>query len=131
MVLAILLFSVCLPFMSFTYLLRGVDLPSIFVILTFGILSVAVAVEWGILVGCLRSTRGGKLLLGVGAIFTLIFWCIITITGANELISTGIGSRLGSSDFWQITEIIFGLSISGMGFLHVLSVAAISPLPKS
>ena len=43
--ITVLIFSACMPFMVFTYWLRGIDLPSIFVLLVFCFLVVAATVQ--------------------------------------------------------------------------------------
>ena len=51
--LTLLIFSACMPFIVFTYLLRGVNLVSIFWILLFGFLACTVADALGIFAGAM------------------------------------------------------------------------------
>ena len=55
LVFSALLYSVCMPFITLTYLLRGIDLPSIFVLLALNFLIIAVAIQCTILLGCLPA----------------------------------------------------------------------------
>src|SRR3954468_22993486 len=50
---AVLFFSACMPFMAFTNLLRGVDLPSVFFVLLCLFLVVCCAVQVAIFLACL------------------------------------------------------------------------------
>src|SRR6202042_2905139 len=50
--MALLFFSACMPFMAFTNLLRGVDLPTVFFILFYLFLVVCVAIMVAIFLAC-------------------------------------------------------------------------------
>ena len=130
-VLTVLLYSACMPFMTFTYLLRGVDLPSVFILLAFDLIVVAVSIQCGILIGCLPANRIFKVILGVG-------WLVVTIVvfvtllaamfAPGGLLDSGLGSQLDSWKFWRGT---LGVLVGGgslIGFLALLSIALISPL---
>ena len=131
LVITILLYSACMPFMTFTYLLRGVDLPSVFILLAFDLIVVAVSIQCGILIGCLPANRIFKVILGVG-------WLVVTIVvfvtllaamfAPGGLLDSGLGSQLDSWKFWRGT---LGVLVGGgslIGFLALLSIALISPL---
>lgn len=126
-VLALLLFSACLPFVSFTYFLRGIDLPSILVAFGFGFVVVTAAVQGAILQACLPVGRFVKILLGLLALVGLFVVFTITITVGMELVTQGAGSRLGTRDFW----VSAGTFLAIMGFLIALgflaSTALVSP----
>ena len=127
-ILTVLLYSACMPFMTFTYLLRGIDLPSIFILLTLDFVVVAVGIQCAILIGCIPANRGLKVILGV-------VWLVIIFVGLNIitlfsmfLLDFGIGSQLDSWKFWRGA---LGVLVGGgafIGFLALLSIALISPL---
>jgi hypothetical protein len=131
LVITILLYSACLPFMTFTYLLRGVDLPSVFILLVFDFIVVAVSIQCGILIGCIPTNRIFKVILGVGwLVVTLIVF--VTLLAAmfapGGLLHSGLGSQLNSWKFWRGA---LGVLVGGgafIGFLALLSIALISPL---
>ena len=130
-VLTVLLYSACMPFMTFTYLLRGVDLPSVFILLAFDLIVVAVSIQCGILIGCLPANRIFKVILGVGWIVVTIV-VFVTLLAAmfapGGLLDSGLGSQLDSWKFWRGT---LGVLVGGgslIGFLALLSIALISPL---
>jgi len=126
-VIALLLFGASAPFMSFTYLLRGIDLPSIFVALAAGFLVIQVMILAAIFVVCIPASRVFKSLLGVAMLIS-IFWAITLLNvWAAHVVETGVGSTLRSGDFWKAAASSLGLGGTAAGFLYVLSVAAISP----
>ena len=104
LVLTILLYSACMPFMTFTYLLRGVDLPSVFILLAFDFIVVAVSIQCGILIGCIPANRALKVILGVGWL-VLTFVVFVTLLAAmfapGGLLTSGLGSQLNSWNFWR------------------------------
>lgn len=126
-VLTILIFSACLPFMAFTYFLRGIDLPSIFVALALGFAVVILCTQAAIFVACLPVNRALKAMLGLLVLLVFVMSFFTVLAGASELISQGVGSRLGSADFWQgVGWALLGFLFWG-GLFFVLSVALIMP----
>ncbi len=127
MAITLLLFSVCLPFMCFTYLLRGVDLPSIFVILAMAFIAVAIVTQVALFVSCERWNRMLRAIMGLGLAGIVIISCFTTIAVANDMLQAGVGSRLGSWDFWRDT--VFILIPTGLltGLVYMISVAEITP----
>ena len=131
LVLTVLLYSACMPFMSFTYLLRGIDLLSIFILLILDFIVVAVGIQFAILIGCLPANRVFKAILGVGwlAVMNVVFVALLVATIApGRLLDSGLGSQLDSWKFWRVA---LGVLVSGftlIGLLAFLSIALISPL---
>ena len=130
-VLTILLYSACMPFMTFTYLLRGVDLPSVFILLAFDFIVVAVSIQCGILIGCIPANRIFKVILGVGwlVVTVVVFATLLAAMFApGGLLDSGMGSQLDSWTFWRGA---LGVLVGGgsfIGLLGLLSIALISPL---
>ena len=130
-VLTVLLYSACMPFMTFTYLLRGVDLPSVFILLALDFIVVAMSIQCGILIGCLPANRVFKVILGVGWLVALniVFTTLMVVMFMpGGLLDSGIGSQLDSWEFWRgaLGVLIGGSSLIGISAL--LSIALISPL---
>ena len=132
LVLTVLLYSACLPFMTFTYLLRGVDLPSIFVLMAFTFILAAVGIQCAIVLGCIPANRVFRLILGVAWLVFLVvtvipaFIALMIFPGA--LFSSGIGSQIGSWEFWRgaLSVLFSGLAL--ISLLGLLAIALISPL---
>lgn len=125
--LALLLFSACLPFVSFTYFLRGIDLPSILVAFVFSFAVVTAAVQAAILLACLPASRFLRILLGLAGVLGLSVAFSMTSSLGLEMVASGVGSRLGTSGFWTPAGLFLGIA----GFLvtlgYLASVALVSP----
>ena len=124
---ALLFFSACMPFMAFTNLLRGVDLPTVFFILFFLFLVVCAANQVAIFLACLPMSRPFKFFFVIYGIFQS-FGVIGTLVAASfSLMRSGIGAMMLHRDFWigTLTCVLIGLALTGLFF--VLSVALISP----
>ena len=133
LVFTALLYSVCMPFITLTYLLRGIDLPSIFVLLALNFIVISIAIQCTILLGCLPANRVFKIILGLGWFFLIIAfipWYIdlTTIIPGVNLLDRGVGSQIGS---WKFLAVALGVLITGsacIGLLAKLAIALISPL---
>lgn len=125
-VLTLLIFSVCLPFMSFTYLLRGVDLFSIFVIMAFVFTLITVASQIAICSASVASGQAARAMLVIVVIaFLTIFPLVDSVSGS--MLRRGVGGMLGTLEFWKNTALFFTLSGLAGGFAHTLAAALVSP----
>jgi len=125
--ITVMVFSACLPFLTFTYFLRGIDLPSMLVALVLGFAVILVCAQIAIFVGCLPINRAFKFMVGLIALVIFIIGYFATLAGSSSMISRGVGSELGSANFWQLAG-IFALNFAGLfGLFFVLSVALITP----
>lgn len=127
MVLTVIIFSACLPFLTFTYFLRGVDLPSMLVVLALGFVAVTLSTQIAIFVACLPVGRAFKFILGLIAFIQFVLGYISTMGASGAMLWEGIGSTIGTANFWQWTGIIALNYVSQLGLLFVLSVALIKP----
>ncbi|MFW5870995.1 MAG: hypothetical protein ACOC6C_00055 [Verrucomicrobiota bacterium] len=126
-VITVLLFAAAMPFMSFTYVLRGIDLPTVSVALAAGMVLVLASIQAAIFLACLPVSIPFRLIVGLGFLGCLFF----LLTGFNGavygMISFGVGSQIWSWDFWGPATIALGVIATIFGFLHFASVALISP----
>ena len=125
-VVTVLIYSACMPFMTFTYLLRGVDLPTVFFLLAIGFVQVLAASQFTIFVACVPTSRLFKVLLGLAAFIGLWIWAGIGAAGLPLGFFQG-GTIYGGWDWWSVALTLLGLTVLGIGLLYVLSVAMISP----
>jgi hypothetical protein len=124
---AVLFFSACMPFMAFSNLLRGVDLPTVFSILFYLFLAVCAVNMIAIFFGCLPLSRPFKILLAVGGFF-LSFWVLVpAIAFTFSMMGAGVGTMMGGRVFWMETITRVGIGALVTGLFYVLSVALISP----
>jgi hypothetical protein len=128
LILAVLIFSACAPFMAFTYFLRGIDLATIFFVLGLDFLVVMVMVMLALFLAIVPANRLFKVLLGlVGLFFGLVVY-VYTLAGSYTLLAGGMMPSLDSPDF-QVVCLVLLLETLGVGlFLFVCSVGLLSPL---
>jgi hypothetical protein len=121
--LTALIYSACMPFMAFTYFLRGIDLPSIFISLGIGFMAVVACSQGAVFVACLPVNRAFKVILGLIslAIFGLIY--VGTVAGVSGVVIRGVFGR----DFWQGMAVIAAAACFLIGLFFVMSVALIKP----
>ena len=72
--LALLIFSACAPFMTFAYVMRGLDMPTILIVLTADYLAVLLGTTWALFLASVPANRGLRILLGLGG---FIFICYL------------------------------------------------------
>jgi hypothetical protein len=125
--MALLFFSACMPFMAFTNLLRGVDLPTVFFILCYLFLVVCVANQIAIFFACIPASRPFKVLFALAGFFAS-FWVVIPlVTVSFEFMRSGVGTMMAGRDFWIGVLTAIGIGVAATGLFFVLSVALISP----
>jgi uncharacterized protein involved in cysteine biosynthesis len=123
---AALLFSVSLPFMTFTHLLGGVDLPTIVFILICLYSGVCLAIQAAILLGCLPFHAVFK--AAVGILFTL---GLLVMSGGLiafffAMLQTGVGALMAAPNSWIGFVTVILLVLIGILVLYAMSVALIT-----
>src|SRR5207249_2560486 len=88
-VLILLIFSACTPFMTFTYLMRGLDIPTILLVLAIDLLVVLAGTQLALFFGTITTNRPLKGLLGLLGLLGLILLFGVTMVGTLELIERG------------------------------------------
>ncbi len=125
--LGLVIYAACMPFMTLTYLMRGVDLPSIFLVLAMGFAVVLLAMHLAILVACLTTSLAARILLGLMLLGTLVTTTSWTIGGSVAIVESGAASAMGSWDFWgPALTIAVNLALA-LGLMFFWSVALIKP----
>jgi len=125
--IALLFFSACMPFMAFTNLLRGVDLPTVFFLLFFLFVAVCAANMIAIFLACIPATRPFKILFALAGFFSS-FWVVIPLVMLSlQMMRSGVGAMMADRNFWIGAGTAFGIGTALAGLFFVLSVALISP----
>lgn len=125
--LIVLFFSVCAPFMVFTNLLRGIDLPTVFVLLVIAFLLSLLSLQAAIFLSCLPASKGLKLLVGLPA-GGFMMSLVGMMTGLSvDMMREGVGSRLGTWDFWGASLSMTFVGLLLFGFFHLAAIALVSP----
>jgi len=125
--LAVLFFSASMPFMAFTSLLRGIDLPSIFFVLLWLFLLVCASVPIAIFLVCLPASQVFRLLLVVCAVPILYSSLSLFLSPGSNLIRSGIGAQMGTAMFWIGFLRSLLSPLATLVLLYFSSVALISP----
>ena len=124
-VLTLMIFSACMPFMTFTYLLRGVDLPTVFFVLVVGFIAVMAATQFLLMLACLPGGRAARLMLGLAGLFVLAMVISGLFKIAEEVFRYGM--PFDEAEFWAgFGTVAFGVVLA-MGLMFVFSVALITP----
>jgi hypothetical protein len=127
LVLAVLVFSACAPFMVFTYLLRGIDLPTILVVLAIDVLMMLLATQFALFVAALPGPRGLKFFLAFLAFIALAVLYFQIMRGISEVIRSGIGLADEGWEVWAGLGVASLAVLCEVGLFFFWSVALISP----
>ena len=122
-----LFFSACMPFMAFTNLLRGVDLPTVFFILAYLYLAVCAVNQAAIFLACLPISLPVKILLGLIGLGFCLSLSGSLVGSAFLMMEEGVGALMSHSAFWYGILTFLTLISAVTGLFFVLSVALIAP----
>jgi len=125
--LALLIFSAAAPFMTFAYVLRGLDLPTIFLVLLADYLAVLLSTSFLLFLASIPATRGLRILLGVGGIVAVVYMGGGLLAATNSFLTEGGEFDRTSGDFWLGVAGLALLILATVGLFFVWSVALISP----
>ncbi|MEO0514802.1 MAG: hypothetical protein AAF086_05845 [Planctomycetota bacterium] len=128
MVVTALTFSACAPFMVITYLLRGIDLPTILFVLGLDALIVLAATQLAIFVGTMPIGWPVKAILGLVLIgISVMGFSGMTVFIGQELLRSGIGSAMDDREFWIAMATFVGSWLAAVMMVFFLSVSMIAP----
>ena len=125
--IALLFFSACMPFMAFTNLLRGVDLPTVFFILAFLFFVVCAANMIAIFLACLPLSRPFKFLFIIYGFFQSFSIIMSLVASSFMFMRSGVGAMMSGRDFWIGALTYVGILAMVTGLFFFLAVALISP----
>jgi len=127
MTLTALIYSACMPFMAFTYFLRGIDLPSIFISLAIGFVAVVACAQVAVFVALIPVNRTFKVIFGLVAmvIFGIVYFA--TMGGVSSLVNYGVGGAGFRQAMIAMSVVICFL----VGLFFVMSVALIMPVASN
>ena len=114
--IAVMIFSACTPFMAFTYFLRGIDLPSIFFVITLGFVVVLGSVMLAVFLAVIPGNRVVKVLVGLVGLFALLAVFGLTLTGTLALLDFGVVGLFETREFWTAI-VCAGLAFFGFNAL--------------
>lgn len=124
----VLFFSASMPFMAFTNLLRGVDLPTVAFILVYLFLVICIAIQVAIFIACLPISKWFKILIGLAGVAGMIPTTAGLTYSFYSMMQSGIGSMMIGTPFWTVFFTVSGCVVAAVVLLYFLSVGLISPL---
>jgi hypothetical protein len=125
--LTALIYSACMPFMTFTYFLRGIDLPSIFISLGVGFVVVIACVQAAVFVALIPVGRALKVIFGLVTLIVFGVAYFVTVFGVSDLIIRGFVMRVS----WQMIVFVGVIVAFLIGLFFVMSVALIMPVASN
>lgn len=127
MLLTVLIFAASLPFMVFTYFLRGIDMPSIFILLALGLLSIAVMVCLAIMLATLPVSKAFKVIIGLNFAFGGLPALPIIMAFAFSFLQGGGGSLVRKAEFWIGAVITVIFCSAACAVMVAISIANVTP----
>ncbi len=127
MILTLLIYSACVPFLAFTYFLRGVDFPSIAVLLGMGLLIVAVMVSIAITLATIPVSRPFKVILGLGMLSMGFPMIPLTIGLAFQFLRSSGGGFVGMAKFWIGMGVVVAFVVAACTVLLAIATAQVTP----
>ena len=125
LILIVLIYSACAPFLTLTYLLRGIDLSAVFFLLGIGFLLSALSLACMLFLACVPTSNLLRGLLG-------LVWLVVTfyvLLYFMRLVGRYVeyGGALGRGEFWAVVATTAACTLVPTGFLFVASVSLMSP----
>ncbi len=126
MVIAVLVYSACMPFMTLSYLLRGIDLPTIFLVLGAGFAVVVLATMLGIFTACVSTGRGFRVLLGLALLAALGTGYGMTMGMSGSVVMLGLAGLFQDDEAWVAALVMLLGLVTGVWLLYTFAVALIT-----
>jgi hypothetical protein len=131
-VLAVLVYSACMPFITFTYFLRGIDLPAIFLSIGVGFFVVLACTQLAVVVACMPINRSFKVILAILTLIVFVIAYVMLMSWAGRVAWVGYrGGWRTRADFWRFLVFVLGCVAIIAGLLFAIAVALIKPMASN
>lgn len=124
LLLGALMLAAGLPYLMFTYFLRGIDLATMLGFLFYTMLATLFVVSLAIFVAALPLERLLRLLVALGGLFVLGWVFVLGVAILADEASSG--SLFGGAEFWARMAFA-GVVVLAVGLLFQMTVSIISP----
>lgn len=114
------------PFLTFTYLMRGIDIPSILIVLWIDLLSVLLSTQAALFLAVIPAPRVLKVLLFFFGFIALCYMYAGAVWATGNLIHQGVPDFF-DSEFWAGMGLTTLAVLLGTAQLACWSVGVISP----
>jgi hypothetical protein len=125
--LTMMIFAAAAPFMVLTYLLRGIDVPTVLFILTIDVLAILVVMQASLLVGALPVGLVLNVVLGLVLLAGMVGVFALVTSWTTSTLYWGMGINFADPEFWAGFGSTAGAVFIGVGTLFFLTVACVSP----
>ena len=125
--LALVIFSAAAPFMTFAYVMRGLDVPTIFIVLLADFLAVLVATSFLLLIASMPAPRGIRIILGLMGFIAVCWMGAGLLAASSNFLRYGGGYDTTSREFWLGVAGLTLAILGGIGLFFVWAVALVSP----
>ncbi|HJQ37931.1 MAG TPA: hypothetical protein VKB93_12405 [Thermoanaerobaculia bacterium] len=125
--LVVLLFSASLPFLVFSYVLRGIDLVSILVLLFIAFTVVISHSVLALFIGCLPASKSFKILLAAIFLFLTFATYPPVMAFAGQALRIGFGASALTSRFWTGVMAFTATIIAVDAILLIVTTAMLMP----
>ena len=124
LIVALQLYSICLPFMTVCYLLRGIDVQAILLSTILSFVLFIPILQMAVFIGSLPIDKKRKRGLNI-ALIIFVFW-FGGVGTVGLVFDGGLKMDIWSKDFWIWTGVLVSIVTAVSGIMFFLSVAAIS-----
>jgi hypothetical protein len=118
-------FSAITPCFAFTYLLRGVDLPTIAALMAYTFLGSLGLSMAGILLATLSQQRFAQVFMSVALVAALLLICGYSIVGAYMMIQYS-WAMFGGSEFWTVNNGLATIYVTTFALMYFAAAAMIT-----
>jgi len=128
--LAVIVYSACGPFLTFTYLLRGIDFPTIVLALAVCFMFSVTAIQFALLVGALPAGRSIRILIVLACIpvgYAVIVRVYDALNSSTPFIREIMSIFSVRGEAWPVLGTLLVLDALAMGLFYVLAVALLIP----
>ncbi|MBN1918365.1 MAG: hypothetical protein JW889_10670 [Verrucomicrobia bacterium] len=125
LILIVLIYSACAPFLTLTYLLRGIDMSVIFLLLGVGLALSALSLACTVFLACVPASNLLRGLLGLvwlGVTFVVLLYVVRL---ARAFIDYGGGLMM--REVWEVCSVLATFALMVTVFLFLASVTLMSP----
>jgi hypothetical protein len=126
-ILVLLIFSACTPFMTFTYLLRGIDIPTILLIVVMDFVLALWGLAGVIFLAVIPAPRGVKGGLGMASFFGLVGLFSMGMSFTEAMLNFGFFLDVGSWPFWRDVLLALAIIVGQCALFFTWSAAILSP----
>jgi hypothetical protein len=121
----LLYLSVLVPCITFTYLLRGVDLGDVFWLIGFQIVGSIALCSLGVMAAGLTKFTSGRWVIALGLLFLLILCTLSWTTFQSEFLSSAFFEETGAKDFLNFLLV----AVASTGWICYRTAASLISFP--